>query len=98
MLKDCLRGLSHRTKSGLGPVHLRRAHFGPFRYEMDGPVETVAKLGPFTFLNSNRCVRAVLKWKVAFAEHRFHSPILEWKRNSRLYVKTKLAQRNRTGP
>ena len=32
------------------------------------------------------------------AEHPFHSPILGWKRNGRLYVKTKWAQRNRTGP
>ena len=63
MLKDCLSGLSHRTKSDLGPVQLRWAHFGQFQYEMDGPVETVAKL-PFTFLHSNHCVRAVLKWKV----------------------------------
>ena len=31
-------------------------------------------------------------------QHPFHSPILELKRNGRLYVKTKWAQRNRTGP
>ena len=61
MLSAC--GCSFRIKD-FGPVQLRWAHFGQFQYDMDGPVETVAKLGPFTLLHSNRCARAVLKWKV----------------------------------
>ena len=32
------------------------------------------------------------------AERPFHPPIVEWKGNGRLYVKSKWAQRNRTGP
>ena len=63
-----------RIQTLLGPVRLRWAHFGPFQYEMDGPLETVVKLGPFTLLHSNRCVRVVLKWKVD-AFYRCRTPI-----------------------